>query len=141
IVRAPPHLHLLGAPFHPRIVLVEADEVAIVALVERLILEHRNARLPDLLEHEVERMLRANERRGEGDIEADILRIELAPGGARFLDTVVGEANVTPTGEEVFQIPVALAVPYEHENSLTHSPSFCFRVRDFKRLEGPEHPP
>ena len=125
-------MHLLGAPFRPRVVLVEADEVAVIALVERLILEHRNARLPDLLEHQVERMLRANECRGEGDIEADVLRLELAPGGARFPDTVVGEADVTPAGEEVFQIPLALAVTHEHENSLTHSPSFCLARAGFQ---------
>ena len=77
-------------------------------------------------------MLRANERRGEGDIEADILRLELAPGGARFRDTVVGEADVTPAGKEVFQIPLALAVPDQHENSLTHSPSFCLSRAGFQ---------
>src|SRR4029077_12428137 len=76
--------------------------------------------LSHLLKGKIERTLRANERRGEADIEADALRFELATGGARFFDAVFGEIDLAPAGEQVFQIPLALAVAHEHENSLTH---------------------
>ena len=66
-------MHLLLAPFLARVVLVEADEIAIVALVERLVLEHRNFGLAQFLQHQVERALRAHERGGEGDVEVDAL--------------------------------------------------------------------
>ena len=79
-------MHLLGAPALAGIVLVEAGKVAVVALVQRLIAERRQVRLADLVEHEPERLLRARQGRGEGDIEGKPARLEAPAGGARFLD-------------------------------------------------------
>ena len=84
VVGAAPYQHLLVAPFLARIVLVEADEIAIVALVQRLILEDRDFVLAHLGEHQIERALRALERGGEGDIEFDSARLQLPAGLLRL---------------------------------------------------------
>src|SRR5262249_29181747 len=93
IVGAPPDMNLLLAPFLARIVLIEAGEVAIVALVKRQILDHRNVALAHLLKDEVEGALRTLERRGVADVEADALRLELAASIARFLHAILGEVD------------------------------------------------
>ena len=100
--------------------LLRPDEVAVVALVERLVLEHRQFALAQLGQHQIERALRALERRGEGDVEGEPLRLELAAGLARFLDALLGQADVAPAGEQVLQVPVALAVAHEHEKPVGH---------------------
>ena len=56
-------MDLLLAPFLTRIVLVEAGEIAVVALVERLVPDGFEARLARLLKHQVERLLRAQHLR------------------------------------------------------------------------------
>ena len=82
---------------------------------------------PSLLQHEVERALRALERRGEGHIECEPLRLQLAAGLARFLDALLGQIDVAPAGEQVFQVPLALAVAHEHEKTIGHcSPQKSF---------------
>ena len=64
--------------------------------------------------------LRALERRGEGDVEGEPLRLELAAGLARFRDALLGQADVAPAGEQVLQVPFALAVAHEHEKPVGH---------------------
>src|SRR6185312_12830403 len=123
VVAAPPFVHLLVAPFLACVVLVEPDEIAVVALVERLVADHRDFRLPHLVENKVERALRALERRGVGDVERDALGLEPFAGGTRFLDALVGEVDVAPAGEQVFLVPLALAVANENEKALAgHQP-------------------
>ena len=48
-----PEMHLVGAPALARLFLVDADELAVVALVERGILQRGNS-LADLLENDVQ---------------------------------------------------------------------------------------
>src|SRR5262249_19424735 len=76
--------------------------------------------LRQLIEHEVERMLRAHERRGESDVEAKALHLQPAPSRLRFLDAFLGQTDIAPAGKQVFQIPLALAMAHEDENTLTH---------------------
>src|SRR5205085_10799992 len=90
-------------------------------LVERLVFEHRYAALAELVEHDIERALGANERRREGDVEPQALRLELAAGGARFSDALLAQIDVAPAGEQVFEIPFALAVAYQHEKTIGHA--------------------
>src|SRR6185437_37942 len=110
-------MHLLLAPFLARVVLVQPRKFAVVALVQRLVLEHRNFRLPQLGKHEIERAVGALEPRGERHVERDALRLELAAGGFCFLDALFGEVDILPACEQIFQIPVALAVPDKHEDA------------------------
>src|SRR5450631_1029405 len=120
VVGAAPFVHLLLAPFFARVVLVQPAEVAVVALVERLVLEHRDLGLAQFLQHQIERALRADERRGEGDVELDALAFKLAAGLARFGDAFVGQVDIAPAGEQVLQVPVALAVTHEDEKAVSH---------------------
>ena len=80
-----------------------------------------NFGLAHFLKHQVERVLRALQRRGVGDVEREALRLELAPGRARFGDALVGEVDIAPAGEQVVQVPFALAVAHEHEKTVGHS--------------------
>ena len=83
-------MDLFLAPFLAGVVLVEAGEVAIVALVQREVLFGAKPGLADLGEHQVERALRALQHRGEGDIELEPLRHQLAACVLRFRDALLG---------------------------------------------------
>jgi hypothetical protein len=107
-------VHLLLAPALAGVVLVETDEIAVIALVERLIFQYRNATLAELVQHDVERALRADQRRREGKVEAQPLRLELAAGGAGLGDSLLAQIDVAPAGEQVLQIPFALAMAHQH---------------------------
>ena len=48
-------MHLLLAPFRAGVVLVEAGEVAIVALVQRLVADRLQVALAELIEHDARR--------------------------------------------------------------------------------------
>ena len=56
-------MHLLLAPFGAGIVLVEAGQVAIVALVQRLVADRLEIALADLVENVLAGLLRADQRR------------------------------------------------------------------------------
>ena len=45
------------------------------------------------------------------------LRLELAAGRARLRDALLGQVDVAPAGEQVLQVPLALAVAHEHEKA------------------------
>ena len=78
-------MHLLLAPFGAGVVLVEAGEVAIVALVERLVADRLEVALADRVEDVLAGDLRPRQRRGEGDVELDAALGELAAGALGFL--------------------------------------------------------
>src|SRR5262245_10481961 len=120
VVGAAPDMHLLSAPLLARVVLVEARELAVVALVERLVLEHRNRFLPEFVEHEVEGALRALEGRRERHVELQALALELASGGARLVDAALGEIDIAPAGEQVLLVPLAFAMAHEDEKMFSH---------------------
>src|SRR5664280_833858 len=136
VVGAAPFVHLLLTPFLARVVFVEADQLAVIALVERLVLEHRDLGLPQLFQHQIERALRADERGGEGDVELDALAFKLAAGLARLGDALVGQVDIAPAGEKVLQVPVALAVPHEHEKTISHFTA----LSHLRNLSVPAHP-
>ena len=72
-------MHLLLAPLLAGIVLVEAGEVAIVALVQGLVRDGRQIRLADLVEDQLAGVLRPHQRRGEGDVELQAARLQFWP--------------------------------------------------------------
>ena len=45
----------------------------------------------------------------------------LRPASLRFGDALLGEIGILPAGEEILQIPFALAVTHEHEKTVAHS--------------------
>ena len=46
--------------------------------------------------------------------------LELVAGFARFRDTFFGQIDVAPSGEQVLQVPVALAMAHEYEKAVGH---------------------
>ena len=113
-------MHLLLAPALAGVVLVEADEIAVVAFVQGLVAKDRDLVRAHLGKHEVERTLRAFERGGEGDVELDPARLQFCAGLFRLGDALCGEIDVLPAGEQILQIPFALAVPDEDEETFGH---------------------
>ena len=110
-------MHLLLAPLFAGVVLVQAREVAIVPLVEGDVAGDGKPGLAEFFEHEIEGALGAGEFAGEGGVEAEALGLQLAAGGFRLLDAFLGQIRVLPAGEEVLQVPFALAVADEDENA------------------------
>jgi hypothetical protein len=130
-------MDLLLAPFLAGVVLVEAGEIAVVALVQRQILVNGDAALAHFFEHECRAgALRALQRRGEGDVEGDAARFQFLSGGARLGNALLGEIDVAPAGEEVLQIPLALAVTDEHQQTF-HCRILFFTIQALLRENFP----
>jgi hypothetical protein len=118
IIGATPDEHLLGTPFLARVILVEANQIAVVPLIERLILENGNIRLPQLFQHQRERALCADQRRRERHIEMQPLRLELLSGRMRFGDSLLAQVDISPPGEKILEIPFALPVANENKQMI-----------------------
>ncbi len=56
--------------------------------------------------------------RREGAIEDKISGLQGTACRMGFLDTLFREVGIFPSGEEIFQIPIALAMPHENEKPL-----------------------
>src|SRR5690606_30667339 len=121
VVGAAPDMNLLLPPFLAGVILVQAREIAIVALVQRLVLDDGNVGLVHFREQQIKRILRALEGGGEGNVEDKPLRLQLATGFLRFGDALRREIDVAPAGEEVLEIPFALAVADKYEKTIGHS--------------------
>src|ERR1700736_2627118 len=103
-------MDLLLSPFLAGVVLVETGKLAIVALVERLVLQRLQTDLAKLVEHDVEGSLRPLQRRGEGDAEVESLGFQSSAGSLGFVDALRRQVDVAPAGEEVEEVPFALSV-------------------------------
>jgi hypothetical protein len=64
-------MHLLLAPLGAGVVLVEAGEIAVVALVQRLVADRLEAGLADRVEDDLQVSWARFSVRGEGDVELD----------------------------------------------------------------------
>src|SRR5271154_4015948 len=122
-IGAPPKQNLLFAPPRPRLVFVETAEIAIVALVQGFVADRRQILMPKFGEDEFQRVLRADKIGREGVIKQKPLRLQRVAAGMRLSDPNVREIGVFPSGEEIFEVPFALAVPHENEKAL-HESSF-----------------
>ncbi len=83
-----------------------------------------NAGLAELGKRQIERVLRALEHRGKGDVERQRLCLQFAAGFPGFGDALLGEIGILPAGEEILQVPFALAMTQEHEKTVAHFPDF-----------------
>ena len=119
-------MHLLVAPFLAGVVLVEAGEIAVIAFVQPDILGDGNARLAGGSQHEIDCALRAYQIRGKGGIERNALSLQLLASLLGFLHALLGEVDITPSGEQVFQIPLALAVTHQHQHAIAHHSFLLF---------------
>ena len=113
-------MNLVLAPFLAGVVLVEAREVAIIAFVQRLVAAQRQIALAELVEHQLHRVLGAGQRRGESAVEGQAHRLEAGSGSLGLVHALFGEVGVFPAGEQILQIPFALAVTDEHKQTFGH---------------------
>src|SRR5690606_29801236 len=81
-----------------------------IALVERLVARDGEVDDAQLLEDQIEAVLRTLQRRGEEDCRYEVGLLDLFAGGARLRDALLGDAGVLPPGEQVLEVPLALAV-------------------------------
>src|SRR5690606_3735145 len=89
--------------------------LAIVALVEGLVADRLQVGLADGPQDVVVCRLRADERGGESDVEAEAAFLQLAACFPGLLVPLLRKADIAPAGEQVFQVPFALAVADEDE--------------------------
>ena len=87
-------MHLLLAPVGARVVLVEAGEVAVVALVERLVADDRQAGLAELVEDQVEVCWARVSAEVKAMSKREAQRLEPAAGRARLVDALLGQVRV-----------------------------------------------
>ena len=60
---------------------------------------------------------------GEGDVELHAHLLQATAGIACLLDAEIGEARILPAGEQVLEVPFALAVAGKHEKAVHVSAS------------------
>ena len=82
------------------------------------------AGLPHLGERQLKRVLGADERRGEGEVEGDPVRLHSAPGLLGLLDARRAQIDVAPSGEQVLEVPFALAVAQQDEETIAAGMAF-----------------
>jgi hypothetical protein len=117
VVAAAPDLHLRLAVLCDRLRLVQALQRTVVALVQAPAVLDGQPHAVHLVERDPQRADRALQHRGVRVIERDAGGRELAPGLARLFASLVGEIDVVPAGEQVGDVPLALAVTDENEFS------------------------
>ncbi len=113
-------MDLLLAPFGAGVILVQAGEVAIITLIERHALQRLEITLPHGIQHKAAGPLRPAEARSEGGVEMQPLGLQLFASALGFHHTLFGQVRVTPAGEQVLEVPLALAMAHEHENAFGH---------------------
>mmetsp|Transcript_7985 Transcript_7985/g.18517 ORF Transcript_7985/g.18517 Transcript_7985/m.18517 type:complete len:244 (-) Transcript_7985:66-797(-) len=115
VVGAPPHVDLVCAVLLHSLLLVEALEAAVVALVEAPglldgdpehahVLQNGQACLDGTLQH-----------RRVHNVKRKALLAKVLGSAVSLRNARVGKGNVDPASEAVLLVPGALAVPHEHE--------------------------
>jgi hypothetical protein len=84
-------------------------------------------------------VLRPLQHRGKGDVERQRLRLQLAAGLIGLGDPLLAKIGVLLAGEEILQVPFALAVTHQHEKTIAHSFSFRFDSRCRLKIVESEH--
>src|SRR3954453_5368562 len=125
VVAAAPDADLLVTVAGRRLGLVQALQPAVVALVQAPALDLRQPHHVELVEDDPERADGALQDRGVGEVEAQALGLQEAPGEARLLDAALAEVDVDPAGEAVLLVPVALAVAHHHEDGHRSLPGYA----------------
>src|SRR3569833_1747253 len=115
IVGAAPDLDLFGTDPVDHLLLVEAGQPAIVALIEVPVLGHRKPEAAHFPQRQVERSNGAGQYAGEAavEIEASLGQQRAGPPGSGYAG--VAEVDVPPAGEPVLKVPLRLAVPQKHQ--------------------------
>ena len=120
---AAPDVHLLRSVLLRHLRLVQSLQVAVVALVERLVHRHRHLLVPGMLERDRRGAHRALERRCVHRV--DLHAAQLDAGRRRLLFAERREVDILPAGEPVLEVPLRLAVAEKYE--LGHR---CGRIDD-----------
>ena len=105
------------APFLSGVVLVEAAQIPIVAFIQGRVPADWQIRLPEFVEHQLHRFFGARENGGKASVEGKAHGLEAPAGGLGFGDALFGQVGISPAGEKVFQIPLALAVTDEDKKA------------------------
>jgi hypothetical protein len=69
-------MDLLLAPLGAGVILVEAGEIAVIALVQRLVVDRLEIGLADAVEDDLAGLFGALQDRGEGDVEGDAVILQ-----------------------------------------------------------------
>src|SRR6478609_10706586 len=115
VVAATPDLHLRLAMLLDGLRLVQALQRAVVALVQPPALLHRQPHAVHLVEGDPQGADGALQQRGVGVIETDARGLQFTAGLAGFLPALVGKVDIVPPGEQVGDVPQALAMAQQDE--------------------------
>src|SRR5690606_24724262 len=111
----PPQLDLLLAMTRRGLRLVESLQRAVMALVEPPMPLDGDPREIHLVEDQPQRADRTNEHGRERDIEDEARFLQRAARLGRLATPLLGEVDIRPPGEQILEVPFALAVAHEHQ--------------------------
>src|SRR6266478_1946666 len=115
VIGAPPDLDLCITELRRRLRLVETLQRAVMALVEAPGIVHRNPHTVHFLEHDPERLDGALEHGGECYVKGKALLLQKTARGPRFGHALLGQADIGPSAEAVFEIPDGFTVTQQDE--------------------------
>src|SRR5215467_2899475 len=115
VVGPAPHHELLVAELLPCLRLVLTLQRAVVALVQPPRPGHRQPEQASLLQRQIGRLDGAGQHRRVHDLRGEPVVAEQLAAGDRLPGTGAGEPDVHPAGEQALRVPLAFAVPEQHQ--------------------------
>lgn len=110
-------MDLFFTPLGAGVILVEARQVTIVALVQSLIADCLEIRLAELVKNVLAGHLCTRQRRRIGDVELETGGFQALASGLGFGMALFGQARIAPSGEKVLEVPFALTVADQDEST------------------------
>ncbi len=93
-----------------RLRLVQSLQRAVVALVQTPAALDRHPHAVGGVQDQPQRADRALQHRGKGDLRLELLALQFAAGLCRLLAPQIAQVDVMPAGEQILDVPGALAV-------------------------------
>ena len=129
-----PDLDLVVAVLGGGLSLVEALKDAVMLLVQLPCADDRDVLLVELAENVVRGVDGSLEVRGVADVEFEAFFFQQLTAAFGLFDTVFGQVDIGPAGEQVGLVPLGLAVTDDNE---VHKLVFCHEVSLLVRLGTP----
>ena len=120
---ASPDLNLLRAVLDDRLLLVQACEATVHALVQAPGLVHGDVELIRRLQCQVAGLDGTLQEGREGDVDLQVLGLQKLTRALGLAQALLGEVHVHPSGEDVRHVPLRLPVAREDQGRVLRHPS------------------
>ena len=118
-------MHLFFSPLLSGVILVQASQVAVIALVEGLVMNGFQISLADGIENVLTGFFGPLQNTGEGDVKSHAALCKSLPRSLRLGVPFFGQVGIAPSREEVLEVPFALTVTDKDKGSFHYAFPDC----------------